>query len=171
MSSDKDFNKVISEYQSLVRKICFGFASNEDELNDFTQEVFIQIWRKLDTFRGQSKISTWIYRVTVNVCLYEVSKKKRNEKIKQELVKFPIDETDSSVTQFKENQINYLYDAIKKLPQLDRAIIMLYLEKRTHNEIAEIIGLSQSNVGVRINRIKKKLKKIMKDGKYRRNMG
>jgi len=158
--NNKDFNKEVSEYLPLIRKICFGFANNEDELNDFTQEVLIQIWRKMDTFRGEAKLSTWIYRVTVNVCLYEVSKKRKNEKMKKELMNAPIDRSDFSENSSNESQINHLYKAIKKLPQLDKAIIMLYLEKKTHKEIAEIIGLSPSNTGVRINRIKKKLKKL-----------
>ncbi|NER12757.1 sigma-70 family RNA polymerase sigma factor [Leptobacterium flavescens] len=161
MRDNKDFNKEISEYLPFIRKICFGFADNEDELNDFTQEVLIQIWRKIDTFKGEAKFSTWIYRVTVNVCLYEVSKKKKNEKIKTDLMRTAKGSHSSPKEESSENQINLLYKAIKQLSQLDRAIIMLYLEKKTHNEIAEIIGLSQSNVGVRINRIKKKLKQLM----------
>ncbi len=160
-SSSIDFEVALKEHYTFITKVCVGFADSEDELKDLVQEVCYRIWKNFPSFKGKAKLSTWIYRVTINVCLYEqgIKSKSTTEYVNQELLEQigNHDEIASPENHFK----NKLYAALKRLKPEDRALIMLYLEKNTYDQIAEILGLTSSNIGVRINRIKKKLKKII----------
>ncbi|HKI78484.1 MAG TPA: RNA polymerase sigma factor, partial [Ignavibacteriaceae bacterium] len=125
-------------------------------------EVCLQIWRSKENFRGESEWSTWVYRISLNVCLTLLKKKKNNS---QHFVSdsMPAEETEDNYA-FSDESLNLLYDAIRKLSEIDRAVIMLYLEEKSYQEIADIIGTNPNNIGVRVNRIKIKLKKVL-DGK------
>lgn len=165
----KNSSEIIEQQLPYIRKICASFSEDQEELNDLVQEVCIQLWRTLDSFKGQSKITTWIYRVTVNICLYHVGKRKkhRNVPTDQHLL---VNSVESGQEQEQDVDLTkILYDAIKLLKPVDRAIITLYLEKKTHEEISDILGMTPTNVGVRISRCKKELKKIV-DERYRTNM-
>ena len=123
----------------------------------------MQIWRSRDKFRGDAKWSTWIYRLSLNICLTLIKKKKKNRQHYNSDYKIETEAVEDERT-FPDESLNLLYEAIKKLSEVDRAIILLYLEEKPNKEIAEIIGTTPNNIGVRVNRIKERLKKIL-DGK------
>lgn len=150
--SELFFKSFVTENMGIITHICRAYASSDEELKDLIQEVTIQLWRSHKKFKGNSKISTWVYRVTLNVCL-AISRKKR---ISTE----PINNIDiqDNPDQTEKEQIEQLYRAIKKLREADRAIILLYLEKKSYQEISDILGMTVSNVGVKVNRLKDKLK-------------
>lgn len=128
---------------------------DDEELKDLIQEVTIQLWKSHEKFKGESKVSTWVYRVTLNVCLALNRKKKLQTE--------PISNMDISeeVDTVEKEQIEQLYHAIRKLSESDRAIILLYLEKKSYQEISEILGMTVSNVGVKVLRLKEKLKEMI----------
>ena len=140
-----------------------GFVKGEnDTAKDLLQEVFISVWNNLNKFRGASSYKTWIYRITVNTCLQYISKKKKKEKLHaiSEI------ENQTSVT-VKENMedlnIQKLYKAIGQLKKIDRLIIMMVLENQSHASISEIMGITPTNVRVKIHRIKKRIKTLLKN--------
>jgi len=161
LSSDFYTSSILT-YAGIIIKICRAYTNSQEDFEDYYQEVCLQIWRSKDKFREQSEWSTWIYRLSLNVCLTLLkSKKNKNqyfatESLPEELVE------DSRA--FTDEALNQLYVAIKQLSEIDRAVILLYLEEKSYQDIAEIIGANANNIGVRIKRIKERLKKIL-DGK------
>lgn len=158
MSNDFYITSILP-HSGIIIKICRAYTDSQEDFEDFYQEACLQIWKSRDSFQNKSKWSTWIYRITLNVCL---TLSKRNKR-KQENFKI-IHEQSEKNTAFQNEDLNLLYDAIKKLSKVSRAIILLHLEENSHKEIATIIGTSPNNIAVRINRIKKQLKIIL-DGK------
>jgi len=155
-----DFYKVsILPFSGIIIKLCRAYTNSQEDFEDYYQEVCLQIWRSKDNFKEQSQWSTWVYRISLNVCLTLLKKKKNN------VQHFVSDAIPAEVTEdsnaFADESLNQLYSAIRKLSELDRGIIMLYLEERPYQEIAEIIGTTANNIGVRVNRIKEKLKKLL----------
>ncbi|WP_341224534.1 sigma-70 family RNA polymerase sigma factor [uncultured Arcticibacterium sp.] len=161
MSSD--FYKIsILPFSGIIIKLCRAYTNSQEDFEDYYQEVCLQIWRSKDNFREESEWSTWVYRVSLNVCLTLLKKKKNN--IQHFLSdSLPTEKTEDNYA-FSDEALNLLYAAIRKLSEVDRAIIMLYLEEKPYQEIAEIIGTNPNNVGVRVARIKTRLKKLL-DGK------
>lgn len=161
MSSDF-YKSFILPHSGIIIKLCRAYTDSQEDFEDYYQEVCLQIWRSKDNFREESKWSTWIYRVSLNVCLTLLKKKKNN------VQHFVSDSSPTAETEdnhaFSDESLNMLYGAIRKLSEIDRAIIMLYLEEKSYQEIADIIGTNPNNIGVRIKRIKIRLKKIL-DGK------
>jgi len=161
LSSDF-YTSSILPYAGIIIKICRAYTNSQEDFEDYYQEVCLQIWRSKDKFREQSEWSTWIYRLSLNVCLTLLKSKKNKhqyfatESLPEELVE------DSRA--FTDEALNQLYVAIKQLSEIDRAVILLYLEEKSYQDIAEIIGTNANNIGVRIKRIKERLKKIL-DGK------
>ncbi len=159
MSNDF-YKQSIVPCEGIIVKICRAYTDTQEDFEDYFQEVCLQIWKSKDNFQGQSAWSTWVYRLSLNVCLTMVKKKKRVQLISEQ----PIIVEDLENTFFSNESLNLLYAAIKKLSEIDRAIILLYLEEKSYKEIAEITGATANNIGVRINRIKERLKKLL-DGK------
>ncbi|WP_321288385.1 RNA polymerase sigma factor [uncultured Sunxiuqinia sp.] len=161
MSSDFH-NTFILPFAGIIIKLCRAYTNSQEDFEDYYQEVCLQIWRSKDNFREQSEWSTWVYRISLNVCLTILKKKKNN---RQHFVSdfLPPEETEDNYA-FSDESLDLLYTAIRKLSEIDRAIIMLYLEEKSYQEIADIIGTNSNNIGVRIQRIKTRLKKIL-DGK------
>lgn len=158
-----DFYKTsILPFSGIIIKLCRAYTNSQEDFEDYYQEVCLQIWRSKDNFREESEWSTWVYRISLNVCLTLLKKKKNNV---QHFVSdsVTVEETEASYA-FSDESLNLLYAAIRKLSEIDRAIIMLYLEEKSQKEIADIIGTNPNNIGVRVKRIKMKLKKIL-DGK------
>jgi RNA polymerase sigma-70 factor, ECF subfamily len=149
----------ILPYAAIIIKICRAYTNTQEDFEDYYQEVCLQIWLSKDNFKEQSAWSTWIYRLTLNVCLTFLKKKKNNKQNNTSDV-FP-EEVMVDSKAFSEESLNQLYDAIKKLSEIDRGIILLYLEEKSYNEIADIIGTNTNNIGVRITRIKERLKRIL----------
>lgn len=141
----------------MIRHLCRAYARDEDELKDFVQEVTLQLWRSHEKFQGNSQISTWVYRVTLNVCL------SLSRKSKREVPTSSLDTVDVSeeVSTIEKEQIEALYKAVRKLKEADRAIILLYLEDKSYKEMAEILGMTVTNIGVKVNRLKVQLKKMI----------
>ncbi|MBL4606145.1 MAG: RNA polymerase sigma factor [Flavobacteriaceae bacterium] len=143
----------------MTLQMCLGFTQGDyDKASDLSQEVFIKVWKHLDSFKGLSSYKTWIYRITVNTCLQLIQKEKKNKTL-------PID---NSHLQFIEESKNdsteaskQLYKAIGQLNELDRLVIMMVLEGQQHEDIAEVLGIQPTNIRVKIHRIKKRLKKIL----------
>ena len=161
MSSDF-YTASILPYASIIIKICRAYTNTQEDFEDYYQEVCLQIWRSKDNFSGQSEWSTWIYRLSLNVCLTLLKKKKNGQ---QQFASDSLpDEVDTDSHAFANESLNYLYDAIRHLSEVDRAVILLYLEEKSYKEIADIIGTNANNIGVRIKRIKERLKTLL-DGK------
>lgn len=152
-----NFQKLIEEHKGILLKVARTYCQNEDDRIDLIQEMSIQIWRSLDKYKEQCKISTWMYRVALNVAISFYRKNaKRHENtdpLNEEL--FQITEPDNQET---EAQLVLLERFIQELNDLDKALMLLYLEDKSYFEIAEILGISPSNVGTKISRIKGKLK-------------
>ncbi|MDG2280932.1 MAG: sigma-70 family RNA polymerase sigma factor [Flavicella sp.] len=161
MSNDF-YQTSIAPFSGIIIKICRAYTDSQEDYEDYYQEVCLQIWRSRSNFKDKSSWSTWIYKITLNVCMTLLKKKKNNRN--HFVSDTNIQEQISESSAFPDENLNILYDAIKKLSEIDRAIIMLYLEETPYQEIAKIIGTSANNIGVRVKRIKTKLKKIL-DGK------
>lgn len=158
-----DFYKTsILPHSGIIIKICRAYTDTEVDFEDYYQEVCLQIWKSKDRFKGDSKWSTWVYRLTLNCCLTLIKKKKNNrQNIPSD---FEQKEIGAQNNVFENESISMLYDAIRKLSEIDRAIILLYLEEKPYDIIGDIIGTSRNNIAVRITRIKVKLKELL-DGK------
>lgn len=158
-----DFYKTsILPFSGIIIKLCRAYTNSQEDFEDYFQEVCLQIWKSKENFREASEWSTWVYRISLNVCLTLLKKKKNNvQHFASDSV--TVDETEDNYA-FSDESLNQLYKAIRQLSEIDRAIITLYLEEKSYQEIAEIIGTNPNNIGVRIKRIKTRLKKIL-DGK------
>ncbi|NAS32367.1 sigma-70 family RNA polymerase sigma factor [Flavobacteriaceae bacterium R38] len=158
MTKSQNFNVFIKEYNDVIYKVCHSYTNNREDFEDYYQEICYQLWRSLDSFKGKSKLSTWVYRVALNVCFLQLKKKKRTIETSDfgsvDFVENDIDE--------KEENIQLLYTAIRRLSPTERALIILFLEGKSYKEMSEILGITVSNIGVKVNRTKSKLKKIMK---------
>ncbi len=159
MSSDF-YTTQILPYAGIIIKMCRAYTNSQEDFEDYYQEVCLQIWRSSDNFQKDSEWSTWIYRISLNVCLTLLKKKKNNTQhfASDYLPPEFVEESHA----FEDESLNQLYDAIRQLSEIDRGVIMLYLEEKSYQEIAEIIGTNHNNIGVRIKRIKERLKKILK---------
>ncbi|MFC6858546.1 RNA polymerase sigma factor [Zunongwangia atlantica] len=158
MSKKLKFQKIYDENYPKVIRLCLGYLSGNEALaQDMAQEVFIKVWQYLKDFRGDSNISTWIYRITVNTCLQELRKKKNKS------LKIEIASNEASEVSEIENQFASMYRCIDKLSAENKSIILLELEGLPQKEIAEVIGINHSAVRTRIHRIKDQLSKCVKN--------
>lgn len=160
MQKQQNFIKLIKENEGIIYKITLVYAFNEDDQKDLYQEIVYQLWKSFDSFRGGSKISTWMYRIALNTSITRLKKEKRNGdrvSFDSELLE-KIDQIDTIM----EDRIKLLYSHIKQLNTVEKGLILLYLEGNNYDEIAAITGFTSSNVGTRLNRIKKKLKSQIK---------
>jgi RNA polymerase sigma-70 factor (ECF subfamily) len=159
LSSDFYKNSILP-FAAIIIKICRAYTNTQEDFEDYYQEVCLQIWRSRDNFKNESEWSTWIYRISLNVCLTLLKKKKYYPQ------HFVSDRLPPEATvynhAFSDESINQLYMAIKKISEIDRGVILLYLEEKSYQEIADIIGTNPNNIGVRIKRIKTRLEKLMK---------
>jgi RNA polymerase sigma-70 factor (ECF subfamily) len=153
---EEQFTHLVREHKSTIYTVCYMFSHDEDEVNDLFQETLINLWKGIDGFRDDSKISTWIYRVALNTCLLQERKKKR------QVAKVPLT---MDVNFFEDDdanaaQVRMLHQRIGKLGLVDRAIVMMWLEGMSYDEIGSVMGISAQNVGVKLFRIKESLKKV-----------
>ena len=158
---DSTFEKLIVKNQYLIHKVCNIFGQTEADREDLFQEITIQLWSSFSTFEHKSKFSTWLYRVAFNTAITQKRKEKRNP-VSISLSETEIRIPDAAGTDTDEEDLKALRSAIRRLNAIDRAIIFLYLEEKSYQEIAEVIGITPKNVGVKIVRIKAKLLTILK---------
>lgn len=146
-----DFEEIYTQYSPQIFRVCMGYINDAEQAKDLTQETFIAVWKNLDSFKHQSKISTWIFRIATNNCLRALEKSKRvfTSELPLNLPALPDDS--------QEEQLRFLYNCIAELEETDRIIISLVLEDLPQAEIAAIVGLSNVNTRVKIHRIKEKL--------------
>ncbi len=151
------FEEIYKHYWNKVYRICMGYVNDADLAKDMAQETYINIWKQLTNFRNESAVGTWIYRIAANNCLRQIERLSRMPRSD-----FP-EHVEDVVGPDKEAQTKFLYKCIAELPETDRIIISLELEDVKQAEIAKITGLSESNVRVKIFRIKEKLTQKFKD--------
>lgn len=161
-NKEQQFKELYQKYGPKVQRLCLGYTGNQMEAEDLLQEVFVKVWQNLHNFRGESQVSTWIYRIAVNTCLYQIRSSKNKKSV--DLEKAPVLlETESDN---KEQQVQILHKAISELKESDRLIITLLLEEVSYPEIAVITEISEVNLRVKIHRIKQQLSLIY--AKYER---
>ncbi|MBO7306194.1 MAG: sigma-70 family RNA polymerase sigma factor [Bacteroidales bacterium] len=155
-SLEQDFAQIIRKNKGTIYTVCYMFSKNEDEVADLFQEILINLWNGFKNFRGESTPGTWIYRVSLNTCIsLNRKKKRRGDSVPLEM---DINLFDNSGEDIK--QIQMLHQRISQLGPFDRAIILLWLENMSYDEIGAIVGISAKNVSVRLFRIKEQLKKM-----------
>ncbi len=162
IDSEKEeiFAAVINQHKNQIHRICWGFTKSQEDIKDLFQDVIVNIWKGIDGFKNQSSYSTWIHRITINTCL--LWKKKANyyhqSKEINEMIPQP---TYEEIEITGDSQLMNLKKAIDQLKSVDKTIILLVLEEVPHKEISEITGLSVSNIGVKVLRIKSQLRKML----------
>ncbi len=157
---EQQFVKQLEKNQNIVHKVCRVYTTNSDAHKDLFQEITIQLWKAYPKFRGDSKFSTWMYRVALNTAITLYRKSKRQIKT-NDITDFHYmlksDEYDGEI----EEQMQLLYKAIHQLSDIEKALILLYLEDKPYKEISETMGITEVNARVKVNRIKTKLKTIL----------
>ncbi len=153
------FQQLYQQYYAIVYRICKGYFKGDTELaGDMVQEVFIKVWERHDFFKNECQVSTWIYRITVNVCLTEIRRQKNyTNRINR------LDPVGESQAKRIEEETDLLNRCIARLNEPDRVLALLILEDLTQQDIAQILGLTEVNARVRIHRLKEKLKKIYQE--------
>ena len=148
-----DFTQIYEQYKEKVFRICLGYTNNTEEAKDILQETFITVWQHLESFRNEANVGTWIYRIATNKCLRSLENTKRRSKLNTATL------TDKEFQQEdkQKNNVQMLRKIISALPELDRIIIGLTLEGIKQEDIAQIVGLTHSNIRVKIHRIKQKI--------------
>ncbi|PUZ25342.1 RNA polymerase subunit sigma-70 [Chitinophaga parva] len=157
---EKQFIEIINTHQGLIGKICRMYTRSAADAEDLYQEIILQLWKSFPRFQQASSVSTWMYRVALNTAISGFRRQSRSllqQELKPEVAGLPA--TDASRLEVQYGR--QLQAAIQSLNKFDRSLMLLYLEEKTYQEMAEILGIAVSNVGVKINRIKKQLKNIL----------
>lgn len=162
MNVEREFIELINKHQRILQKICNIYFIRNPYKEDYYQEILIRLWKSYPGFRNQSAFSTWLYRVALNTAI-DIIRKQNLQPVHTELSKIEYNKPDPEQNIESEKK-DKLYQAIGQLCDVEKAIIILYLEDYNYKEIAEIIGISETNTGVRINRIKTQLIKILNHG-------
>lgn len=158
METERKFAQMIREQKSTVYLVCYMFSKDRDEVDDLVQEVLINLWKGFARFEGRSDIRTWVYRVSLNTCISADRRRKRNRTLPLTMDIDPFDENDAD-----NRQTALLHRRISRLQPFDRAIVLLWLENLSYEEIGQIVGISTKNVSVRLVRIKEQLKSMSND--------
>ena len=158
-SLELDFARIVREHKGTIYTVCYMFSKDEEEVSDLFQDILMNLWKGFAGFRGESSVRTWIYRVSLNTCIsVERKKKRRGESIPLDL---NINLFDESAEDLK--QIRMLQTRISRLGPFDRAIVLLWLENLSYDEIGAIVGITAKNVSVRLFRIKEQLRNMSDD--------
>ena len=161
----QEFIGLVQEHRSLLYKVCRVYCFSEADRQDLFQEMVIQLWRSYPHFRGESKFSTWLYRIALNTAISDLRKQRRRPSpVNMNEVPTPLQ--DMTGLGEEEGQLQQLYAAINKLSEIEKALVMLYLEDRSYDEMEEILGINQNNLRVKMNRIREKLRKMTKEATY-----
>jgi len=163
MKRDKNtFLKVLSDHKLIVFKVCRSYCHNQEDQKDLAQEIIYQLWNAFDKYNEAFKLSTWVYRIALNVAISNYRKTKTQNKyftpLDEEMVSISVEENSD-----RKEDLELLQTFIGQLDSLNKALMILYLDGHSHKEISEMLAISISNVGSKINRIKNKLKKHFKE--------
>ncbi len=154
-TSETDFERIVREHKSTIYTVCYMFSNDQDEVNDLFQETLINLWRGFNKFEGRANIRTWIYRISLNTCISIHRKKKRMKTLPLSMDINLFEDRDEDT-----RQIDLLRHRISRLQPFDRAIVLLWLENLSYDDIAAITGISVKNVSVKLVRIREQLKKM-----------
>lgn len=157
-TKDNEFVQIVREHKSTVFTVCYMFSKDRDEVNDLFQEVLINLWKGFESFRGHSDVRTWIYRVSLNTCISADRKKRRKKAVPLLMDADLFSDSDDDT-----RQVDLLRRRISRLQPFDRAIVLLWLENISYEEIGEIVGITAKNVSVRLFRIREQLKRMSND--------
>ncbi|MCO6460961.1 MAG: sigma-70 family RNA polymerase sigma factor [Saprospiraceae bacterium] len=154
-----EFLEVIESHKGILFKVANSYCKSDEDRKDLVQEVIIQLWRSFENYNNQFKLSTWIYRIALNVAISFYRKEKSRKNISNPITSEIFNFSDPSIPTEKATNLGILYQIISELNDLDKGLILLYLEEKSYKEISEVIGITETNVATKINRIKNKLKK------------
>ena len=155
-NKELEFTQMVKEYKKMIYTVCYFFSKDTDEVNDLYQEVLINLWKGFENFRGESSAKTWIWRVSLNTC----NTMERKRKSREQTIPLSVDIDLYNDTDEHSKQIQMLYDRINRLEVFDKAIILLWLENMSYQDIAGVVGISLSAVTTRLFRIKEQLKSM-----------
>jgi RNA polymerase sigma-70 factor (ECF subfamily) len=156
---EKQFAQTVAEHKSTIYTVCYMFSQDADEVNDLFQEVLVNLWKGFESFEHRSDIRTWIYRVALNTCIsIDRKKKRRSSEVRLTMDINLFEDRDEDT-----KQVDMLHKRISKLQPFDRAIVLLWLENLSYEEIGQIVGISTKNVSVRLFRIREQLKNMSND--------
>jgi RNA polymerase sigma-70 factor, ECF subfamily len=154
-----EFVQLINQHQALIHKVCNLYGHTLPDREDLFQEIVIQLWKAYPKFRGDSKFSTWLYRIALNTAISGLRRRK-NHITSYEPERLPTNIQEETYDHQKEDQLQQLYTAIRQLSEVERALVMLYLEDKPYDEMEDILGINQNNLRVKMNRVKEKLRKL-----------
>lgn len=154
-----EFARMLREHKGTIYTVCYMFSDNREEVEDLFQEVCIRLWQGFARYRGDAQIDTWIWRVAFNTCItYEKRQRLADERVTLDINMDLFADSGEDI-----QQIRMLYDRVHRLGMFDRAIVLLWLENMSYDEIGQIVGISAKNVSVRLVRIREKLKQMSND--------
>jgi RNA polymerase sigma-70 factor (ECF subfamily) len=162
-NDQSSFVQLVQEHRTMLHKVCRLYCFSEPDRQDLFQEIVVQLWRSWPRFRGEAKFSTWLYRIALNTAISDLRKQKRRPGL---VDAERIQVQDIQYSPEKEEQLELLYSAIRQLTEIEKGLVMLYLEDRSYTEMEEVLGINQNNLRVKMNRIKEKLRKITKETAY-----
>lgn len=154
-NNEQAFLELTERYKRMIYKVCYMYASDKEPVGDLFQDVILNLWKAFPSFRGESSEETWIYRVALNTCITQLRKQSK----KPTMTPLTVDVENLTDTN-DDRMLRELYRLIRQLNTVEKAIILLYLEDKPYEEIASLIGITKSNVGVKISRIKEKMKQM-----------
>lgn len=160
-----DFIKLVNENNALIHKVCHLYGQSVADKQDLFQEIVIQLWKAYGSFRGESKFSTWLYRIALNTAISAYRKNQRTISTTA-MDALPVELAAPEYDFTKEEKLKQLYAAISKLTEVEKAIVMLYLDDKSYEEMEEVLGVNQNNLRVKMNRIKDKLRQLTKNEVY-----
>lgn len=164
-TAEQEFLQLVNKNQGIIRKVCHLYGRNDADKDDLYQEIVIQLWKSFGSFRGEAKFSTWMYRIALNTAISNLRKQSR--KVALSFPEFiPVELADTDEEKIKEEKLKEMYAAISRLTEVEKAIVMLYLEDKTYDEMEEILGISSGTLRVKMNRIKEKLRTLTKSQTY-----
>lgn len=155
-SKEQEFTDLVTKYKTTIYTVCYFYSKDKDEAEDYFQEILVNLWRGIDGFSGNSSLKTWIWKVSLNTCSNMERKKKRSP----QTVPLSVDMDLYNDSDARSEQIRMLYDRISRLGMFDRAIILLWLDGMSYQDIADVVGITVANVTTRLYRIKEQLKSM-----------
>jgi RNA polymerase sigma-70 factor (ECF subfamily) len=160
------FLQLIQDNRARIYRLCKAYARCNEDLQDLFQEVLFNLWKSRSTFKGDSQITTWLYRVTLNVCMQYSMRLQRGSGLRLERIPLISDEANAEQRLEQQEQIALLYECIGKLNEVDKTLMLLYLEDLPYRDIGLVMGLSENNIAQKVNRIKHKLFQCLKNCDY-----